>query len=108
MTIKQSIGEISVPSHEIVEVKKKDVKKTYPVLGGNIDYNTAYTYQDKNSMETIQVRPAVKISGPKAFKYVSWSMTPAFIHAIVKLWDNDSDFKRVVEQMDEFSMMDRV
>ena len=102
MIEKKNYTDLSVPSSE-----GKDVKKTYPVLGGNIDYNTAFTFTDKEG-KTVQVRPAVKISGPKAFKYVSWSMTPAFIHAIVKLWENDPDFKRVVEQMDEFSMMDRV
>ena len=102
MIEKKNYTDLSVPSSE-----GKDVKKTYPILGGNIDYNTAFTFVDKEG-KTIQVRPSVKLSGSKGFKYPFWNMPIAYIRAIIKLGTTDPDFMKVLEQIEEFELMERL
>ena len=102
MIDKRNFEDLSVPSPA-----KKEVKKTYPILGGNIDYNTAFTFVDKEG-KTVQVRPAVKLSGSKGFKYPYWNMPIAYIRALIKLGTTDPDFMRVLDEIDEFELMDHL
>ena len=75
-----------------------DVRESQPIMGGNVKYNTAYSFT-KPDGSTVNVKAGISVSGIPGIKYDKLQLSLSLIETLVDLYKNSPDFKKVLQEM---------